>query len=502
MSTPVTRDPAAGRVVDRTRRFVGVVVRRAVVDPVRDGRPRAHDWPPGWRSVVAVALGCCVLSALLAITSPLLRATLPLFTIEAQEAVLPRATVWPLLLSIIVLLALVQTAALHAPWWLRTLGTLISVGTLLLWGFFGLVQADGLARLSPVVPLGLIIVLLVLVVLRAPRRPAWWEFPAVLAVLGIGVAAGPLTSGLVATGQALGYDAVPLLVATSIQDSALLAVPVMIAAGLSVAELTVGLTVQAGTQAARVSGRRWAYLVLGAVAAVRLTQAVVQLLGWDPVADGPATVITTLAVAGLLAGVGLTVIRIAGRPAAGTAEQLPEQANRIGLPVGVALAGLGVVASVVIIVRALGVLVLSGVTGSVDLPGLTALSSGSRLVLGVVLVLLGFRRARRRDVRQGLVLGLTGVVLVGLSSRFLTGFRWPTTLDPDLLNLVGTLAVLVIGSRRGCATGSPRGARSSSPPRWCSRRCSRPATCSPTRSARRSGCPGSPWSSSACSGTC
>ena len=66
-----------------------------------------------------------------------------------------------------------------------------------------------------------------------------------------------------------------------------------------------------------------------------------------------------------------------------------------------------------------------------------------RVLLGLALIGLGIRLARRQRLSTALVLGCVGVMLLALGMRLLTGYRWALWIDPDSLNLVATAVVLV-----------------------------------------------------------
>lgn len=85
---------------------------------------------------------------------------------------------------------------------------------------------------------------------------------------------------------------------------------------------------------------------------------------------------------------------------------LPEQAERIALPVGIALVALLLV------------------------------------VIAAVLGALAARQARAGRAAYALVLGCAAVIVLSLAMRYLTGNRLPIRLDVDALNLVGTAVTL------------------------------------------------------------
>ena len=68
-----------------------------------------------------------------------------------------------------------------------------------------------------------------------------------------------------------------------------------------------------------------------------------------------------------------------------------------------------------------------------------------RAVVGLVVLVLALRAARRGRTTRALVLGMVGVVLVVLARSLVQGPQTRAGVDPDLLNLVATVVVVVGG---------------------------------------------------------
>lgn len=433
--------------------YLRSVVTKAIVDPIRDGRPRDGGWPAGLRPVVIIVLGLSGVAAGMAILSPLFRSRWPMVMIEGAGSAIPRPTVWVLLLITVVLITVFQAAALHGPWWLRILATLASTATMIIWGFAGVVGATGLRRWVVALPILLVAGLILFVAIRARGSFRWWEFPALLAIIVGGVVIAPLLIGSFGTALALGYDEVPLLTVQTLQSMATLAIPVLIAAGLSVAEVTVSLTVWAGRLGSRVGERRarrqWAFVISAVVLVLRLIQTGYQLLHWDRVADGWPVIFTSVVVALLLVVVTAGLFRLAGSSGPPRADELPEAANRVALPIGVAITALVVAATaVVVVVQFLSVLSPHPFLRSLrSVLSNDALSYVTRVLLGLTLLIISVRQARRGRLDSALVIGTTGVLLLAVAARFLTGGRLPVGLNPDVLNLLATVMIMVVGLR-------------------------------------------------------
>ena len=76
-------------------------------------------------------------------------------------------------------------------------------------------------------------------------------------------------------------------------------------------------------------------------------------------------------------------------------------------------------------------------------PLLTRVVDPTRVLVGVVLIILAVRAARRGRSSRALVLACIGVMLVALARQLLFGDRTPAPINPDALNLVASAVVVV-----------------------------------------------------------
>ena len=76
-------------------------------------------------------------------------------------------------------------------------------------------------------------------------------------------------------------------------------------------------------------------------------------------------------------------------------------------------------------------------------PLVTRVIDPSRVLVGVVVLILAVRAARRGQAGRALVLGGIGVMLVALARQLLFGDRTPAPINPDALNLVASAVVVV-----------------------------------------------------------
>lgn len=170
-SIPSTPSNGAGRVVA----VVAELVRHVVIDPVTGGRIRRRGWPSGLAVPVVIGLAIYLASAVVAVFGASLRAGLTPGTsaLGVSPVVLPVAA-----FVVTLVVALLTTAGIHAPWPLRIAGL---AAPAVLW----LSIANYANRpVWLVVPLLAWLSLVGLTAARARRPYVWWEFPAVVAVVG------------------------------------------------------------------------------------------------------------------------------------------------------------------------------------------------------------------------------------------------------------------------------------------------------------------------------
>jgi hypothetical protein len=141
------------------------------------------------------------------------------------------------------------------------------------------------------------------------------------------------------------------------------------------------------------------------------------------------------------------MVRIGRQPDPVVVGELPDELGRVGIPVGVVLVCL----LLPVFAFLLGLQVVYGlfprVAETVNFdpsPVVDRVTDAFRGLLGLALIGVGARSARRGRVGTGIVLGCVGVVLLGLAMRLITGYRWALWIDPDALNLVATATVLVV----------------------------------------------------------
>ncbi len=437
-----------GEAGPRLRRFGHTVYRRTLVEPVQEGRLRDTGWPYGLRTIVAAGYLMFALAALLVIASGPIRASSPLL-VTGTGVGLPRGVLWPMVVLLSFGLASFMAAALHGPWWFKLVGLGLTLTMTATWSL----RTPGLAgSLWQPVAAGLIIAALLVFVLVRWRRPfVWWEFAVLWALTGAAMVIGVVEGRY---GAVYGSDIRPASLQLTAAALGFLALPAATVAGAAVAEVTVRATLAATQSAQRLTGRGWPYAILGVVLGVRAVQVGWQVAHRDPVVDGWNAVLPAVLLVAAFALVGTVLLRLARRhTSVAQVAELPEELTRIGFGVSIALVSAVVPVLVVNVVLYIAVaLDPTGAVGrsSVNLnPLLDRAVDPIRAVIGVVLLVFAVRAARRGRPGRALVLGSTAVMLVALArSLFLDGAT-VATIDPDAINLVSTVVVLVAAAASG-----------------------------------------------------
>ena len=419
------------------------VLDQSIVAKVRAGRLRDDGWPYGLRAVVAVGTTLFVLTGLLALLSGAIRGGSVLVVPNSLTSSVPTGVVWVLVFLVTFCLAMFTTAAIHGPWWMTTLGLLAVVLLLGIWSAATTLSAG--FTLTVLLALLAVLVIVGLTVVRRRRGLVWWEFPLVLGLIGAVVAMSVFD--LTRSDRLYGFRFVPVFLEQTSSFLAFLVMPAAFAAGAAVAEITVGVTLVATRVCQQQEGRRWPYVVLAAVVAGRLAQEGRRLAGFDPVDDGWLSVLPAVLLVAAFTGLAWLVSRRARLAEVAVAE-LPDHLGRIGVAVGAAVVALMLPVIVLLFGTQIAFSMVPGDFGGFDpSPLVDRVVDAFRVVLGVVLVAVALRHARRGRPGLALVLGSTGIVLTTLGVRLLTGYRWALWIDVDAMVSVVTVLVLVVLGR-------------------------------------------------------
>ena len=454
-STPSGPSTGSGTIAGRDRsrfaRFATGLYRQTLVDPIEQGRLRDLDWPYGLRSIVLVGYLIFVIAGLMVIFSGLVREHSTL-TVSGTGLGLPEQMVWPLVLLLSFGVASLMAAAQHGPWWLKVLGLLFTLMVIGTWSLRSPLLAGWVGW--PVIAVGLMIALLVLVIIRWRRAFAWWEFAVMWALVGLG-----MTIGVAEAREATIYGSDLSLLSLQYTAAVLgyLALPAATVAGASVAEVTVRATVAATQNAQRFAKQGWPYLILVVVLCVRLAQCAWLIAERDPVVEGPISLLWAGALVSAFAVVGIVLVRLSRRRGSTpVVSELGDELGRVGFTIAAALIAVALPVQVFLsVLQVLASLEPAGAAArmSFDItPLVTRVIDPSRVLVGIVLLILAVRAARRGQASRALVLGGIGVMLVALARQLLFGDRTPAPINPDALNLVASavavVAMLILSLRR------------------------------------------------------
>ena len=222
--------------------------------------------------------------------------------------------------------------------------------------------------------------------------------------------------------------------------------------------MTVRATVAATRSATRLASHRWPLVILAAVLLLRGFQAVREWLGRDPVSQGLVAYVPALAIMAGFAAIGAVVLRLCRRTGSRpVVSELGDELGAVGFAVAAALVVVLLPVQVLLaVLQTLASLDPDGAVAQLSLDpvgGLGLLVDPLRVLIGVVLVVLAVRAARRGRPARALVLGCIGVMLIALARNLVLRDSTAARIDPDVLNLVATAGVLLALVSRWCAGG-------------------------------------------------
>lgn len=437
-------------IAGRLPTLVRSVLRQTLLEPVRDGRLRDDDWPPGLRAVVAAGYLAFALAAATVVVAAPLRRRATLEVTGSAGLGVPESTVGLLLLLLSFGVACLWVAALHGPWWLKLVGLALALSLMGAWGVRSPSLSGGWTW--PLVATAALLAGLVASLVRWRASFRWPELAVAWLLVTLAMLAGVVEGRYART---FGRDLVPLNLQETAAGLGLLALPAATVAGAAAAEIAVRATVATTRGAQQLLRPRGAYGLLAVLLTLRLGQVGWQLAHRDPVSQGWNLLLPALVVAAMFALVGWSVLRLrrparsgaaVGEPVVG---ELGDELGGIGFPVAAAL--IAVLLPVQVVAVLVPVLVSFAPTGAVGqtwvdgAPQLVdALVDPTRALVGLVLVGLAVRATRRGRPTRALLLGCVGVVLVALARRLVLGDRLAAATDPETLDLLATLLVVVL----------------------------------------------------------
>lgn len=405
--------------------------RGLITEPIHRGRLRDTRWPPGLRPIVVVGVAAFCLAVLLILSSPLIRAASPLsVSLGAITLSLPRFLLPTIFWLVLIALALMQTAALHTRARVTVVLTVMSALVLLFIGSLDLgPEGDGTVSITvgKVVSVIASIALVVLVVGRRRARFAWWEFPAVLAIIG---GAAVIALGRSAAQSApFGIDFGPTTASLVMSSVGQLAVPAALAAGVAVAEFAIVASTAAVAAVHRPLARRDErtaalpiVLLLGflLVAAWRIIELVVGAVAGAGAVVDPAALPLSVGIVAAVALAWWAVARVRRGSPTGI-DDVMGRLDDVGFPVAAALS---------ITLAPVVVLLLSAQV-------LTSWGAGGDAVGGIFVIAEVLRGTAAVTV-------VRAVVGVGLLVAALIAARRGVRGLPELLAAIGVMAIVSV----------------------------------------------------------
>jgi hypothetical protein len=206
--------------------------------------------------------------------------------------------------------------------------------------------------------------------------------------------------------------------------------------------------VSATQNAQRLATRSWPYVILAVVVGIRLAQGSWQIVQRDPVVEGLTALLWAGALVAAFILIGFVVLQLSGRRESGPAvSELGDELGRMGFAVAASLIAITIPVQVFLaVIQVVGSLQPGGAASrlSYDItPLVTQVVDPGRVLIGVVLLILAVRTARRGQAGRALVMGCIGVMLVALARQLLFGNRLAAPINPDALNLVASGVVIV-----------------------------------------------------------
>lgn len=431
----------------RTLTAVGNVVKDIVwltiVQPVRDGRPRGSGWPVGLGPIVATILTLYGLLTLAVVLAGPLRGADTL-VVTPSGLTIPDAGAWLCIAGVVLSMVLLQTAALHLPWWVK-LFSLMTVAIALL--YFTTAGAT-----DPLLIVGSLLGLLVLVVLTIVRWRAgfaWWEFVVVTIALA-GAVFIPMAGS--ASTRSLNTDWRGVAVEGGLLTLGNLAVPALLVAGAALAQIAVTASFSGVAAATRELPRRalqLAGLLLVGWSAVELARA------FGEPENAPSGWVGSALALAVVAALQVGVLTVAGRPPAWS--DLDEDSTQVNYLVTVGSIALLLLQPVPTILREVGRIVgpewlYTASDAYVSLVGSDTALTITRLAVGVIGLGIAVPLARRG--RPWAAMFMSSLTVLVLFQLFRTqGFdAWAGNTVPQmsgllLIVLLVTAAVLLIGRR-------------------------------------------------------
>ncbi|OYN89210.1 hypothetical protein [Parenemella sanctibonifatiensis] len=213
-----------------TRRWLPGWRRLPLVSTVLESGPRPAEWSRPLQLVMIVAGLAAVVAIGLTLTAGWLRATGPL-ELLGEGATIPAVAMNPVLWLMVVVMSLALTAALHVSGWVRAAIWLVCFSAV------ALLTSTALSLPAAMVAVACLGVYIGFAVARAGQDFAAYEFAVVLILVSVS-AVGP---SLLSVSTAYGIDLRPQAILQFETSVMVLAIPILMVAGVALAQITVQL---------------------------------------------------------------------------------------------------------------------------------------------------------------------------------------------------------------------------------------------------------------------
>ncbi len=401
-----------------------------VITPIRDGRPRSAGWPVGLRPIVYATFTVYAIVTLTVIFAGQLRSLDTLIT-TSTGTTLPGIAAVLAMGSLVLSLTLLNTAALHLPWWVKVAAVLVTLGVGVV---FAIPVVGDPIMIVPVI--GGLLVVVGLLIGRSWASYSWWEFVVVASALGAALFAPAFSS----RAAVVDFDWRGTALEGALQSVLTAALPALFVAGAALAQIAVTASFAGVAASTRELPRR----PLQVLAALLMVWALVTLAQGvtDPENVREAWVGSMIQL-GTIGALVYGLVKVAGRAPAWS--DLNEDSTRLNYLVALSCVGYLIISPVTSVLREVarlaGIDWLYAVTdGFAFVTRQDWFTSAVRATVGVVGLVLTVPQARRGRPWAAMFLAALTVLAMADLVR-VTGLTW---LNDSIAQLAATLLVVLL----------------------------------------------------------
>lgn len=412
-----------------------------VVAPVRDGRPQTKGWPVGLRPIVYATLTVYAILALAVIFAGPLRSQGTLVA-TATGTTIPEFGAVLALGSVVLAVALLITAALHLPWWVKVAAVLVTFNVVVVFAIPALRDA-----LMTIPVIGGLLVVIGMLIGRTRASYAWWEFVVIALAMGVCLFM-PAVGGGAAN---VDFDWRGTALEGALQTVLTAALPALFVAGAALAQIAVTASIVGVTASSRELSR-WPLLAVTGLLLLWATVTLVQGVR-DP-ENVPEAWVGSAIQLGVIGALVYVLVRVAARPPSW--DDLNTDSTRLNYLVALGCVGYLVITPLTAVLhevaRMAGLDWLYAVTDSFAfVTRQDWFASLVRVVVGSVGLAVALRPARRQRPWTAMFLAALTVLALADLAR-VTGLAWLNDSVPQLagillLVLLATAAALGLGRR-------------------------------------------------------